>query len=79
MANHDNREGTIRYLMQMACEMKKMAAGANVPLLALLFEMAADEANDFLENHDARVTGGRQLSGRCEGNEATIVADKTPC
>lgn len=79
MASQDNREGTIRYLMQMACEMKKMAAGADVPLLALLFEMAADEANDFLENHYAQVMSGRQPSGRCEGNETAIVADKTPC
>lgn len=49
-AHMDNRQATIRYLMQMADEMKKMAQSVFVPSLALLFDMASDEARNFLED-----------------------------
>lgn|GEM_PF-1968963 len=79
MVNQDNREGTIRYLMQMADEMKKMAKGVFMPSLALLFEMAADEAGDFLDRHYPYHADKKQLSVGDEGNEAAAVANKTAC
>jgi len=79
MVNRDNREMTVRYLLQMADEMKKMAEGAFAPSLALLFEMAADEANDFLERQRAHHTGNRQPLIREERDKTAAVTDKVTC
>lgn len=66
-AHRDNRQATIRYLMHMADEMKKMAQGAFVPSLALLFDMAGDEARNFLTENavkTAEAQAGRPGAGR---------------
>lgn len=79
MVNQDNREGIIRYLMQMADEMKKMAEGAFVPSLALMFEMAADEARDFLDRHSTPGADKKQSSIREKGDQTAAVANKAAC
>jgi len=61
MTNTDNRSATLRYLRQMAGEMQKLAQNAGAPSLALLFDMAADEARSQL---------GEGVSGRQNSAEA---------
>jgi len=75
MVEHkDRREHTVHYLMQMATELQKMADGAMIPSLSLLFAMAADEAEDFIGRHYPK-TQEVALFGQ-QRDKAAAVADK---
>lgn len=57
------RQGTAEYLAAFADDMKKIAQGAMLPSLALLFDMAGDEAR----NYQRRLAAEAEKAGNCGG------------